>query len=115
MAMKKIKALLIDDDADYLVFIRTFLANIPETTFFIDWKADYDSGLAAIKERGHDVYLIDYRLRERTGLDLIKEAIACGCRVPIILLTGQGDRRVDLAAIEVGADDYQDKIGRAHV
>lgn len=109
MATQKIRVLLIDDDDDYLVFIRTFLSNIPDTTFIIDWQADYHSGLAVIKERRHDVYLIDFRLRERTGLDLIKEAIACGCRVPIILLTGQGDRQVDLAAIEVGADDYLDK------
>ena len=53
-----------------------------------------------------DVCLLDYQLGERTGLDLLREMIARGCRTPIILLTGNDDRDIDVEAMEAGAADY---------
>jgi len=54
----------------------------------------------------HDVYLLDYRLGEHTGMDLLRKAVKNGCRSPIILLTGQGDHELDIRAIKTGASDY---------
>src|SRR5437660_3190035 len=60
-----------------------------------------------VMERNHHVvYLVDYRLGGRNGLDLLREARERGCRGPIILLTGQGEREVDLEAMKAGAADY---------
>jgi two-component system, cell cycle sensor histidine kinase and response regulator CckA len=109
MGKKQIHILLIDDDEDYLVLTRDYLSSIPDTVFIVDWKSGYDDGLAAIMEKRHDIYLVDYHLGGKNGLDLIKEAIGGGCRAPVILLTGQGERQIDLAAIEAGADDYLEK------
>ena len=52
------------------------------------------------------IYLVDYRLGAKTGLDLIKDAIKNGCEEPIILLTGKGNKEVDVLAMEAGAADY---------
>src|SRR5262245_44812293 len=57
----------------------------------------------------HDVYLVDYRLPGRSGLDLVREAAARGCAAPMLVLTGVGDREVDLLAMKAGAADYLDK------
>jgi DNA-binding response OmpR family regulator len=57
----------------------------------------------------HDVYLVDYVLGKKNGLDVLHEAREKGCKAPIILLTGRGDREVDLAAMKAGAVDYLDK------
>ena len=54
----------------------------------------------------HDAYLVDYRLGERDGLELLREAIARGCKAPIIILTSQGDQAVDVAAMQAGAADF---------
>ncbi|HEX2640043.1 MAG TPA: diguanylate cyclase, partial [Pyrinomonadaceae bacterium] len=54
----------------------------------------------------HDIYLVDYRLGERTGLELLRAAIRNGCTAPIILLTGQGDKEIDFQAMQAGAADY---------
>ena len=56
--------------------------------------------------RRHDVYLIDYRLGERTGLDLLGEAFATRPHAPVIVLTGQSDYEIDLAASALGVTDY---------
>ena len=48
----------------------------------------------------------DYRLGSRNGLDLLSEAVGQGCAAPMIFLTGQRDREIDLEAMRVGAADY---------
>lgn len=75
----------------------------------LQWVSDYDLALKAIARNDHDVYLFDYRLGTRNGLELLTEAIALGCSVPIILLTGQGDHEIDIEAMKAGAADYLEK------
>jgi signal transduction histidine kinase len=41
-----------------------------------------------------------------TGLDVLREVVADGCKTPIILLTGQGDHDVDVDSMKAGAADY---------
>jgi PAS domain S-box-containing protein len=74
--------------------------------FKLNWEKTYDSGLAACKEGSYDICLADYRLGARDGLELVREAIANGCRVPFIVLTGQGSYSVDVEAMRAGATDY---------
>ncbi len=50
--------------------------------------------------------LTDYRLGARTGLDLLQALQERGSPTPVIVLTGQGDREVDLRAVNAGAADY---------
>jgi diguanylate cyclase (GGDEF)-like protein/PAS domain S-box-containing protein len=104
-----IRVLLVDDDEDDHLLTRDLLAEITEIgreRYRLDWEPDYGAALAAMCDRTHDVYLLDYHLGGRTGLELLQEAVAGGCRAPIIMLTGLGDRDVDLEAMKVGAADY---------
>ena len=54
----------------------------------------------------YDIYFVDYLLGEKTGLQLLEEAISIGCEEPLILLTGIGNRDVDIQAMTIGAVDY---------
>jgi signal transduction histidine kinase len=108
-ADRPVRVLLIDDDRDDYLLTRDLLAEIPGGRYRLDWVADYDAGLAALCKGEHDVYLLDYRLGERTGLDLLAAARKQGCGGPIILLTGQNLWEVDLAAMESGAADFLEK------
>ena len=102
-----LRVLLVDDDEDDYVLTRGLLAAIEGGAgHVLDWVSTYEEGLEAIGQRAHDVYLLDYRLGERTGLELLREAVAAGCRSPLILMTGQGDREVDVEAMRAGATDY---------
>jgi two-component system sensor histidine kinase/response regulator len=101
-----IRILVIEDDEDDYLLIREFFSEIQEKQYIVEWVSTYDDGLIQIKKRKHDVYLVDYRLGKETGLDLLQTAIKNGCRVPIILLTGQGDHALDLEAMKSGAADY---------
>lgn len=109
MSKKPIRVLLIDDDRDDYFLVRELFADVNGSGYALDWAPDYDAALEAICRGEHDVYLLDYRLGRRTGLDLLREARAKGCLGPVIMLTGQGERDVDVAAMEAGAADYLDK------
>jgi len=102
---------LVEDDEDDYVLTQDLLAQIQGLPgqgpkFDLEWVATYDAGLEAMKRNQHDVYLVDYRLGESNGLELLREALKRGCKAPIILLTGQGDHEVDLEAMKAGAADY---------
>jgi PAS domain S-box-containing protein len=104
-----IRVLLVDDDEDDYILTRDWFSEIEGVKFELEWMATYDMAVEAIARNQHDVYLFDYRLGERNGLELLREAVANGCQPPIILLTGQGDHEVDVEAMKAGAADYLDK------
>jgi len=105
-----VRVLLIDDDQDDYFLTREMLADL-NGRFALDWASTYEAGIEAVCNGTHDVYLLDYRLGEKTGIDLLREAYDSGCDGPIILLTGQGKNRTDLEALHAGADDYLEKAG----
>ncbi len=109
MDKTQIKVLLVDDDEDDYILTRDWFDKFPESEFQLDWVNSYTQAMKAIALQQHDVYLVDYRLGNRTGLDLLRAAIAKGCVAPIILLTGQGDHGIDLEAMKAGAADYLEK------
>jgi diguanylate cyclase (GGDEF)-like protein/PAS domain S-box-containing protein len=101
-----LRILLVEDDEDDFLLTRSMLQAHGRATFDIDWEQSYGSALRAIRTGGHDLYLIDYRLGEHTGLDLVREAWERDPPAPVIVLTGQDDYEVDLEATELGVTDY---------
>ncbi len=101
-----VKILLVDDDEDDYIITRDLLSEIKQRKYDLEWVATYDDALEAIGRNQHDGYLVDYRLGERSGMELLREALQNSCEGPMILLTGQGDRDVDMEAMKAGATDY---------
>ncbi len=106
MPEQPIRVLLIDDDDEDFLMFRDFLSEIRGQKYEIERAASYDDGKQRLAQHQHDVCFVDYRLGKKTGLDLIREAIAEGYKTPLILLTGYGEREVDLEAMQAGAADY---------
>ncbi len=103
---RRIKVLLIEDDEDDYILVRDLLSEVPHVEYNVQWAVNYDQGVKEIDVPAHDVCLLDYRLGERNGIDLLYEAMGKGYRVPIIFLTGQGNYEVDMEAMKAGAADF---------
>ena len=101
-----LRVLLVEDDEDDYFLARELLTEIYGRGLALDWEPQYAAALAAMDRGSYDVYLVDYRLGGGNGLDLVREAIGRGVTAPLILLTGQGDREIDVEAMRVGAADY---------
>jgi PAS domain S-box-containing protein len=106
LTSRTIRILIIDDDEDDFYIISDYIKAINGNKFQIDWTNDFAEGSKRIHERSHDIYFVDYRLGNHTGIDLLKVAIAKGCEEPIILLTGKGNKTIDIEAMQNGATDY---------
>ena len=97
---------MVDDDEDDFIITRDIIQDIPGRNYLLDWTASFGDALEIIRQRKHDVYLVDFRLGAHDGLELISQAIEAGSIAPFILLTGQSDRETDEKAMRVGALDY---------
>jgi len=100
------RILIVEDDEDDFLIIEACIRDIPEKEFQIDWCYKYDEALERIRQTRYDIYFLDYLLGEKTGLELLRDAIMLGCEDPLVLLTGIGNREVDIQAMTIGAVDY---------
>lgn len=98
--------LLIEDDEDDYVIARDLLGDVSHVEFSVRWETTYEGGLAALEEEFFDICLLDYRLGSRDGMALLRAVDARSLSTPIVFLTGQDNRELDLKAMQAGASDY---------
>src|SRR3984957_419200 len=109
--LETIKVMLVEDDEDDYILTRGLFTEMKGWRFQLEWFKSYQLGLPAMLRNQHDVCLVDYRLGAKNGIELLQEAVEKGCQLPIILLTGLGEHKVDLQAMKAGAADYLVKSG----
>jgi len=106
MGKPPVRVLLIEDDEDDFVLVSDLLQGVVAQSYEVEWVQGYHDALERMCSRQHDICLLDYRLGDRDGLELLQEATAKGCRAPVIFFTGRGDYRVDVEAMRAGAADF---------
>ena len=107
MVSKSISVLLVDDDEDDYLLTASVFKDL-ETTWDFDliWCPTFAEAVKSLQNCKHDLYIFDYLLGAKTGIDLIAKAMEYHCEEPIILLTGKGDEKVAVEALRLGAADY---------
>lgn len=95
------KILVVDDEPDILRCLCYHLGD-----YFTVIAAT--SGFEAKKYFDGDISLaiLDYRLPDMTGIEVLKEIKEAKPSVPVIILTGYGDEGVAVNALRCGAKDY---------
>ncbi len=106
MENSSIRVLLIEDDEDDYILVRNLLVPNNGGKLRTPVGGDLRAALEAMGRDHHDVYLLDYQLGDRTGLDLLHEMNGKGSAVPVIFITGHADYGVDIKAMRAGASDY---------
>ncbi len=70
------RILLIDDDEEEYLLLEEMVSRTPKGEallgFDLDWVSTYEQALGALSDCTYDVYLVDYRLGARSGLDLLR-------------------------------------------
>ena len=102
----KVRIAIIEDDEDDFLIIKEYISDIEGKSFIVDWFQDYQAAIDAIKNKEYHLYFVDYFLGHKTGLDLLDAAAELNCDRPIVLLTGLGNKAIDIKAMERGATDY---------
>ena len=106
--VEPVRILVVDDDPQANALIDMALADA-HFDREIEVVGTAFQGLRRIDESDHDVYLVDYKLPDQNGIELIREAKSRGATRPFILMTGHGSGDVDEAALKEGVADYVEK------
>ncbi len=98
--------LVIDDEALIRESIATYLTDSGFTVLQAD---DGPSGLAMIDRRRPDVVLLDLRMPELDGLEVLAEITHRIDNMPVIVVTGAGVLKDAIEALRLGAFDFISK------
>ena len=111
MREASLAVLLLDDSQKQYIFLQDMLGAVMRQPFTLDWVPSIARAHEKLSQQHYDICLVDYDLGDddETGLDFIAQINQQGLRLPMILLTGHGNRQVDLQAMQAGAMDYLDK------
>ena len=63
-------------------------------------------GLCIYQAESIDCILLDYRMPDQDGLELLTQLTDSGKIVPVVMLTGDGDEHVAVTAMKLGSQDY---------
>ncbi len=98
------RVLLLEDDYDQAEMIYEFLQLAGP--FTVDLVNDIKSLWSRLTEGEYDVLLLDYKLPDGNGLDVLDDLPKRGYDIPVIMITGQGDEKIAAQSIQRGAMDY---------
>ncbi len=105
------KILLVDDsDIDRDTYIR-YLKSDTEYTYEIIEAENLEDGLEMWRSQSPEIVLLDVKLPDGDGLEFLENLTAglTDQRLPVIVLTGQGDELTAVRAMKLGAADYLGK------
>ena len=100
------KILLIDDEALIRQSIAAYLEDSGFTVFQAD---DGPKGLKMASSHAPDVILLDLRMPEMDGLDVLAEVTRDLVETPVIVVTGAGVMKDAIEALRLGAFDFISK------
>ncbi len=108
LLQSNITLLIVDDAESDRVTYSHYLQSDSESTYRIIEAATLEEGLDLCRSRLPDIVLLDLSLPDGDGLEFL-EAInidRAEDRVPVIMLTGQGNEKMAVSAMKLGAADY---------
>lgn len=101
-----LKVLLVDDDKEDFIIMKHLFSRIKDVHILLDWVASSDEAIRAIEGKVHDLYLVDYRIDAKTGIDILQAVGARERLEPFILLTGVQDQKIERKSVQYAAADF---------
>jgi two-component system response regulator RegA len=97
--------LIVEDDRR---FADTLATEFRDRGYQVDW-IDSLQALLAAENPSHDYAVVDLRLRQDSGLDVITHLRECSPETTIVVLTGYGSIATAVKATKLGASAYLTK------
>ena len=95
--------LIIEDDSTFAQIIEGFLS---KNNYHVTTVNNVAKALKLIAHENFQLLLIDYRLPDGTGIDVLNHRRETGLTVPAIIMTSFNDVRTAVKSIQLGAADY---------
>jgi DNA-binding response OmpR family regulator len=101
-----VKVLVIEDDPTVGQFVKR---GLEEQRWSVDLVADGEEGEALARSQAYDLIVLDLRLPNRSGQQVLRNLRARGFEKPVLVLTAQDAVDAKVETLRAGADDYVTK------
>ena len=119
MTWDALQILMVDDSPEDRLFYQRFLRKNSDASYHFLEADSSQEGLALCRSACPDCVILDYQLPDFNGVEFLKALSEdeTTSAIPVIMLTGQGDRRLDLTVMKAGAVDYlvKDQVNAAQM
>jgi signal transduction histidine kinase/DNA-binding response OmpR family regulator len=105
MTSERIHVLAVEDDRDHAELIRRVLER-HQPPFNVTVVHNAAGCLEALDAEPYAVVLLDYSLPGMNGLDVLERIRQHHPSVPVVMITGHGDERIAVRAMNAGGIDY---------
>ncbi|MEH2046367.1 ATP-binding response regulator [Nostoc sp.] len=103
-----LKILVVDDDEVERIAIRSALTTAG-VQMELSEVGNGNDAFSVLSITAYDCVFLDYCLPDRDALTLIQQLRSSEIKVPLVVLTGQGDEQITLQLLKAGATDYLSK------
>ncbi|MBN1848793.1 MAG: sigma-54-dependent Fis family transcriptional regulator [Deltaproteobacteria bacterium] len=100
------KTLVIDDDRNILTTLEVYLE---DKGFEVSTASSGAQGLELFEMERPDLVLLDMKLPDRDGLEVLKEIIVSGIKTQVLMITAYASIETAVSAVKMGAFDYLPK------
>jgi PAS domain S-box-containing protein len=101
--MEPLRLFIVEDDDDVALLIRKALERAGHQVATCRTAAD---ALIVLSQGNYDLVLLDQRLPDMAGLDLLRVLGREGITVPVLMVTAYGDEQLATQVLRAGALDY---------
>lgn len=107
---KPTKILIVEDNPDHLELTQKALFE-HNGNFEINATGSGEECWTMLNKADYSAIILDYTLPKLDGLEVLKGIGERGYHVPVVMVTGQGDEKIAVEAMKLGACDYIVKSG----
>lgn len=109
MAKEKIRVLLVEDNPTDALIIRKKLQRDEAFDYVLTHVLSGEEAISKLEKELYSITLLDYNLPKKSGLETLREICGRDIKMPVVMITGQGDEVVAAKLIKEGAFDYLPK------
>jgi|ERR1035438_3123227 len=102
-AASRARLLVVDDEIDFARMIQTSLA---QSGYRVDIAQSATQAIALQRKKPYDLALVDLRMPEMTGLELLQYLKLRDKGIFVIMMTAYGSFSIGIEALKKGACDY---------
>lgn len=104
--MAKKKLLIVEDNQSLAI---TYQAILRESLYEVDWVDSMTDARLLLESGSHDIVLLDLKLPDGDGLDLLKGNDSIASFAKVVVMTAYGSTQISEESFERGAVDYLQK------
>jgi len=101
-----IKLLLVDDEEAYVNVLANRMA---KRSIEVTKALSGTEGIQALRKEDFDVAILDLKMEDMDGIEVLKVFKKMVPNLPVIMLTGHGSEKAAREGLELGASDYLTK------